>query len=341
MMNNKLIRLFLTIIGAAMFLVFMWYRFIRERLPKDIPFNLTEYGCIILIYISCIYLLVVITLIIKYNANNDLLSRIIDYIYKPLKVLDETFKTHPTINYYQKKSIGFLVSIIKEKHYTSIYYFFNIFPRFILITVFSLEALWLHHIQYLYKVILIGILIFLYKYYIYSLKYAKEQYILELESMVSQIQTDYVKYELSEEEKHDGYVLSFSFVSVQKFIEVQTDSIFYDNHKYSCNPLPYKNYILKFPDKTPACDVQKEPLRLLDIVVTIAVHLEEFDLLHNFNRRIKHLKIFIFTTYFICWSYILIVSLPTLPLNAFDWLWIIQDTIEPFSLTSIVENDTK
>ena len=45
--------------GFLLFIIFIYFSFIRERLPKDIPFNLTEYSFWILIYICFIYLLAI------------------------------------------------------------------------------------------------------------------------------------------------------------------------------------------------------------------------------------------------------------------------------------------
>lgn len=56
LMNKKLYQYSIIILGFILIIVLIWFRFIRQRLPKDIPFHLTEYGCIILIYILDSYL---------------------------------------------------------------------------------------------------------------------------------------------------------------------------------------------------------------------------------------------------------------------------------------------
>jgi hypothetical protein len=324
---KNLTRLFLVILGAILFIAFIWYRFIRERLPKNIPFNLTEYGCLILTYICCIYLIIITFLIFRFNSTSNI-SNFIDYIYKPLKVLDESIKTNPLINIYHKKTIEYFISILNEKNYTYIYYFFNIFPRIILITFLSIDIFWFHHMKYFYKIILVGLLIFIYKYFIYSLKYAKELYTISIECIVEEIMTD-----------HGGDIVNnWTFISVRDFIQIQSESIFYDKHKYLCNPQMHLFYMKKFPPKTPVQEMKKESLSLLNNAISISVHIEEFDLLHSFNKLIKYTKIVIFSTYLICWSYILVISVPFLPVNAFEWLWVIQDMEEPFSLTNIYKS---
>jgi hypothetical protein len=324
MINKNLIKVLLTILGAVLFLTFIWYRFIRERLPKDIPFHLTEYGCIILMYICSIYLFVIIMLIVTFETKNDKLSLIIDYIYKPLKVLDESFKGNTLITYYHEIFIEVLSKM--SLSYSKVYYLFNIVPRLVLVMVLSLDTFYFHRLEYLYKIILIGLLIFLYKYFIYSLKYAKELYIQKLEAITNKIQTNYNK------NPNDS---SDSFLYARDFIDIQTDSIFYYNHKYTAYPLPLSSYLALFRGKNAAVEqIQEEHHRLLNIIIPISVHLEEFDLRNNFNSKIKYIKIGIFSTYLLCWSYILIISLPLLPADAFQWLWMIQDIEDPFSLTN-------
>jgi len=184
----------------------------------------------------------------------------------------------------------------------------------------------------LYRVILIGALPLLYKYILYSLKYAKELYILKLESITDKIMTNYNR------NPHDR---SRSFLDVREFIDIQTDSIFYNEHKYTSNPIPTSSYLDLFCSDAKKEQMQAEHYRLLNIIVPISVHLEEFDLRHNFNSKIKYIKIGIFSTYFLCWSYILLISLPFLPSDSFQWLWMIQDILEPFSLTNIIPSENE
>jgi hypothetical protein len=163
---------------------------------------------------------------------------------------------------------------------------------------------------------------------IYSLKYAKELYTIEAEAIVNQVMTD-----------HGGDIVNnWTFIPARDFIRIQSESIFYDKHKYLCNPICKYTYVQKLPKDASVKERQQEPLRLLNNAISISVHIEEFDLLHNYDKRIKYLKVLIFSTYFICWSYILITSLHTLPHDAFQWLWTIQDMEEPFSLTNIYKS---
>ena len=260
-------------------------------------------------------------LILTFNVKYSKLNVIVDMIYKPLKILDESFKKNAFIAYYHEKFIKILST--SNISYSKIYYFFNILPRLPLIIILGLDTFYFHHLENIYKIILIGLLIFFYKYFIYTLKYAKELYILKLEFITNKIQTNY---NINPNDDSD------SFLYVRDFIDIQTNSIFYNQHKYTAYPLPTSSYLLLFRGKkTTIKQMQTEHNRLLDIIVPISVHLEEFDLRHNFNSKIKYIKIGIFSIYLICWSYILLVSLPFLPADSFQWLWIIQDYEDPFT----------
>ena len=305
----------------------MWYRFIRQRLPKDIPFHLTEYGCILLIYICCIYLLVITLLITEFKTKNDTLGLIIDYIYKPLKVLDEAIKTK--LIYYHNKVIAFCVKskyeahrIYDEGNHVIIYYSLNIFPRLILVTVLFFDIFYFGKIVYLYKIILLGLLPLLYKYIIYSLKYAKEYYITQFELIVAKVMIP------------DPENFGFSFHSLREFLDLEINSIVLNDNKPSGTALPNSSYLEQcIADRTidKIKEIEDKFQQSLDFIGLISVHLEIFDLKHNYNNRIRCMKIGIFSTYLICWSYVLFISLPLLPSNAFEWLWIIQESEEPFS----------
>lgn len=53
------------------------------------------------------------------------------------------------------------------------------------------------------------------------------------------------------------------------------------------------------------------------------------------KNKFKYITIVILLIYLLCWFYVLLVSLHTLPPDAFMWIWEILDNIEPFSYTCI------
>jgi hypothetical protein len=163
-----------------MFSIFMWFRFIKERLPRDIPFDLSLLGFLLIIEICCIYIFLIYSLIKKDKPKNPWTTKLIAMIYKPLIELDTSIKHLPIIEQYHKRFIIFLVYklnyLIKE---TSLFYMiFAIFPRFILISVLLYDIFYFHKLHYIYNALLIGTLLLLNRYIIYSLRYAKNSLLL-------------------------------------------------------------------------------------------------------------------------------------------------------------------
>jgi len=173
-MNKFLTKLLLTIIGAILFMAFIWYRFIRERLPKDIPLKLSFLGFCILVSICGIFLYIVVSLIRQSKSVDPLIKQIVDSIYIPLKTFDHYIKKLSYTNNTYKYGINFLAYILGPLiiDSTLFYYLFMIIPRLILLTTLYIDIFWFHKLYYIYKILLIGSVIFLGKYIIYSFKYA-------------------------------------------------------------------------------------------------------------------------------------------------------------------------
>jgi hypothetical protein len=56
-MKVKLFKFFIFILGIFMLMIFLYFRFIKERIPRDIPFNLTTLKLLFLIYLCLILIL--------------------------------------------------------------------------------------------------------------------------------------------------------------------------------------------------------------------------------------------------------------------------------------------
>jgi hypothetical protein len=80
-MKTKIHNIILSILGLIILVVFIWYRFIRERLPKDIPFNLSIEGLIILLEICIIYSYIIYTLTTEKKSTNAFITAIVSNIF--------------------------------------------------------------------------------------------------------------------------------------------------------------------------------------------------------------------------------------------------------------------
>jgi hypothetical protein len=355
-----LIRYILILIGLVMLLGYLWFRFVRERLPKDIPFTLTLMGFIILVYLCLIFAYIVYILLSKTYSPNPIISKIIkkllDIIYKPLITLDETIKNNPLIHPYYKSFMdtfpvrfGYL---FKEPYY--FYYTFVILPRFILVTALCIDTFYYHQLYFIYKVLLIGIFLLFNRYVKYSMKYAKEQLILEWETLFKHIVIPYVPgvsaYEDPDDPnygnpEYEDDVYETMYLSVRKYVNFQSYALVHYN--YMKDPHVYgtekydeifcKKYDISQKDlfslhkPSPYYSIYtKEKEADLERIMQIPLLIEYYAKADN-DTDIKRLKILIYTNYLLCWLYILIMSFNKLPTDTFDFIWKIIDIEEPFS----------
>jgi len=75
-MNKKIYQFIIIILGIIMLLAFIWLRFIRTRLPKEIPFDFSLLGFLILLNLCGVYVYILISLLRKpkpMNKNKDLI----------------------------------------------------------------------------------------------------------------------------------------------------------------------------------------------------------------------------------------------------------------------------
>ena len=168
------ILLLLGLIGTSWII---WSRFIRERTIRNIPDELlTEYRVWILLYLCCIYF-IIIKNYIKESKSNTILTTISEtintYFWKPLITLDHFIKYNIYCkNYYYIFMTNFmkLWDTIFTIHGKSIIISLYIIPRIILIAFLILDTFYFNKLEIFYKVVLIGILPFIFKYIEYSFK---------------------------------------------------------------------------------------------------------------------------------------------------------------------------
>ena len=162
------ILLLLGLIGTSWII---WSRFIRERTIRNIPDELlTEYRVWILLYLCCIYF-IIIKNYIKESKSNTILTTISEtihtYFWKPLITLDHFIKYNIYCkNYYyifMTKFMKLWVTIFTI-HGKSIIISLYIIPRIILIAFLILDTFYFNKLEIFYKVVLIGILPFTFKY---------------------------------------------------------------------------------------------------------------------------------------------------------------------------------
>jgi hypothetical protein len=274
---------------------------------------------------------------------DPLIKQMIDSLYSPLKFLDYYIKDLPYTNNTYKYGINFLAYILGPLIIDSriYYYVFVIIPRLILLTALYIDVFHFNKLVYIYKVLLIGVVLLIGKYIIYSFKYAKEHFIESLQYYVS-IGMDYeyavqvVELDTAEEDDIPPTMV----VPLPIFVEFQTDTYIMKDSYYDYmsffNPRN-DTYYIKHHIPVPRQFGIEEINTRINNILKISLILAHYELLHN-NENIKNLKILIYLNYLLCWGYILITSLPSLynvSLNELWYIFAIQNIEEPFSLTKL------
>ena len=241
--------------GLLLFSTFIYYRFIRERLPKDIPLNLNILGFLIIVYLCCIYIYIIYKLLFPYKEPNKFIEKIIEYVYKPLKDFDTYLKDLLFIKSYYEDYISKFANnikyLFKEKIQGIILFewIFYIIPRIVLISTLLIDIYYFGRLYYIYKVLLIGILLILRRYILYSIKKAKIDFIEVLTIDISILMVyvpgvhlterpEYISQEEVDEEDDDDWPPSMN-LDLKTFIEFWTNFIAYNNyidfypHKYN------------------------------------------------------------------------------------------------------------
>jgi|ERR1700729_161306 len=329
---------FLIILGLVIVLAFLWLRFIRKRLPRDIPFYFNIMGLFIIISLCLIYSFLIYSLLKKKKVNSyaDIIKEILTLIYMPLELLDDFIK-----NYFDSNKIPYIFFSILEYLIvkTNIYYYsFVIFPRFVLISILVLDTFIFNQLFFIYKIIYIGLFLLFNAYFIYSLRKIKNNLEILLESYLSggKVNIPYI-YELYEqmrlEEKNNDpdyddedwqhevpriYVKLKVFLEYQLMCSTKLDYKLLSSEKIrqriakenNIDPQEFEENYYKYVQKTKDY-LHKEMKKLLQLCYI----LKHYDFTHISMQKIKNIKLLIYTNYLLCWLYILIVSIHTLDIN--------------------------
>jgi hypothetical protein len=306
---------------------FLYFNFIRERLPKNIPFILSEYGFYLLIFICCVYLFSIKQLLYPKNLSNNLI-KIFSYIYKPFLIFDTTLKFNKfSYRYYYN---FFLKSIDKITTWgifeigVSIY-IVQIMPRLILLLIFVIDVFWLHSIEIFYYFIFLGIFPLLYNYLKYSLEFALQDYINDLEDKYDFVWVFEEGYGTLEWKHNPKAIYHNTKVSVKQYIKIQVEAFltYGDNGEYlEYYGEPYaKDYLVKDYREEKKIETEltiedydyitKQFHFITPKLVILGQFLEMMKLTPSYFF-IKKVKVALLLGYLICWLYILIISLSSL-----------------------------
>jgi hypothetical protein len=322
---------FFVLFGAFLFALFIWIRFIRERLPKDIPLTLNTLGFLILLEICCIYLYIIIS-IIKQKKTDPIITNIINTLYYPLEEFDNFSKNLPIIETYYKK---FIIWYAKSLEYfvietNAFFVLLSIIPRLVLVGVLCIDVFYFNYLSSIYKVLLLSLLLFIRRYSIYSIKTFRNISYTSLKEDVSDICTPYVqgvhpaewpennKINNENDDDEDDEMALPTNIFVEYYIKeyiynykiINYTFIVHNKEFYDRQFNKYNIEKISNNDRLPSYirnKYQNETETTLKNVLYLSILLEHYEITSN-KTSYRYIFILVYTLYLLCWIYILIKS---------------------------------
>lgn len=321
-------------IGLIYILYYIWVRFIRERLPKPIPYNLNFLGFLIIIIIIIIFIYFIYNIKYPKHPTKNMLEllSILSKLLEPLKILDTTIKNE------RKLLIIFAYIINKLTLYNcnrnnQLILLVQFIPKFIVLFSFILDVFYFKKIEIFYFVILINLIPLIFTYIVYSVKktleltiqYLEKNYMIYLLTTFEDEQKLNFMYSIFNLKYNDDETLNLRF-----FIAAQADSLVFEHDPYSfdCIETDYareafaNKYNLVLPSSRefiPNYDnISRELSKEFHCLIPKVILLQAFTDIYIINIKQPHkvnLVLIILSSYLICWLYILTVSLHTLDLS--------------------------
>lgn len=352
----------LAYISLAFVCYYIWFRFLRERLPKEIPFNLTFFTFIFLCFICLSYVYIIFKILHKYHNNSYFINLIFSKfssLIKPLIDSHNFFLVKWKLNNFFIKNFVNIIkkySLYDDKMTLKWLLVFDFFPKLIILFFFLLDVFYFKKLNIFYYFLILGIIPLFHTYYIYTSN-------ISLEILLKYLQENYYVKILSTHEEEQNYKkrkgLSSFFVSLRYlkyndygvldlryFVNIQAANLIFEHdlYKYTCIETAYarevyaKQQNIELPEFSifePEFDYISKKLALYFFDnIEKAIYLQAFlEVYKDIAKPImveKH-SLFILIGYLIGWVYILLVSLHTLNLyEVLDILNTIKINMDPF-----------
>lgn len=246
----NLLKLYLFIfVFIFVFLIFVYIRFLRPRLPKEIPYSLTEFSFYLLTFICIFYFYIVYKQIYPKTPPQYVLQ-IISKITYPFIFLQNKIIFHPNFypNYTKFLYNYILIKFYKfsPKTYSIIFFSFKFLIKSLLLVIFLCDIILFQKIEFFYYFLILNIIPVFYSYSISHLKYNKEILILQLEA----------KYKLVFLEEEDNHIPNYIWEDIidafgrEKYeklsFQEKAKILIYDENDYNDpDPDVYRKEIIK------------------------------------------------------------------------------------------------
>jgi hypothetical protein len=325
--NNKV----LAILGFIFFNIIIWNRFLRIRLPKELPLMLSTKYFFVLCCVSIILFVTLCVLILNYfeiHLQKTKVTKTLSDIQKnSLYELDHTIKKT-----FEKKAQIIIITIINylKKHLRKKLYIYLCLslPKIILPCLFIYEIFIIGYIYYFYILLVSLVLVMIYNYIYYSIHYF---YIEQIESIEKVLYINVIKREPRFRIENLGLYGSHFYIQEKTLERLNIKQSSLEFH-VELNPQYIRSYLHN------ATQGQQEHFFNDFCSKSFRSCSQIYEVLYSYTILDKtlgfYLNLYMLFTYLIGWLYILF-SADYSQVNV-DIFCCIKDNIEPFSHTYIL-----
>jgi hypothetical protein len=304
---KKLIKLILFILCFIFLISLFWYRFIRERLPRDIPYKMSVFSFIIILLICTGLIFSIISIIVEHKPKQyNILIIIQKYFYKPSGFFINYIKDNEITASYFKRYLILFVDYVEKLNYNKVYLFMELIPRIIIVSTFFLDVIYYHHMYYFYKILLLGIIVLIVKNILFCFKHLADQTISIIEERAEIYCFNIVN------DKEPGVTL---ILSGEEFVNQQVYRIINGKPLINSGVVSKMSFVnaekkrLNLPDtfRLNLIKLRDETRKVINMAIALLKIINLYEK-EKEKEKYKYMSMIISTIYLICWVYILIVS---------------------------------
>lgn len=317
----------LALLGFTFLIYYVWYRFIRERLPKGIPLELSNYSLLFLLLLCILYIYVILRLV-KPKAPTKPVLKIMGFVAKIQVIfisLDETIRKN---KYVDRKIEVILLYIVKLLHTPTLYYhsadklylLYTALTKILPLLSLIIDIFLFKKIHYFYYSLMITICPLLINYIIYLLKMLNQKYL--------NILSDYMVEITSEDDEDIDYYMQpssltyddiaetqydkrYKYLTIERFIEIQSIAIMWED-------VPFAYRLFHKTEREDVIYLSGAPIKndmfttdyinqLLESALALHIISETISIRAR-HKIVKRTKICIPLAYLIVWVYVLLTA---------------------------------
>ena len=361
LINFITLQTFLKLLAFLIIIWTIWARFIRERLPRDIPFNLNMWSLVLLLYICILYIYIIYRTIKPKSPGKLqlLLMPFLRQMFTPFISLNDHILAYKPTQKFIRYLILFLFQLkaisknVRYNQHLFIYNFLFTVPRVIFLICFLLDCFYFHQLSLIYTCVIVITIPLFTRYICYcvpilnkmDLPMLEEYFLIEITSEDIVYKEDdydeegFLKYGIPRHYEDPSLIPydgehDYKYLNVSKFIDYQssaiTDSDILYEYKILFKEKRKDMLYLGSPIEHPI--TKQECEKLLQFMVKSTIIPDEIPAIYEYNpKMVKNITIITSMISLICWSYILYKSIHTLPDNSFLWLkYLLPDYDNPF-----------